>query len=294
MRTRDSAIQSRTTPCSAMRPAEGDPLGRAAAHGLDGDLGQADRAHAVVDPAGAEAGLGDGEARALLADEVARRHPDVGEAQLGVTAVVVVVVAEDLHAAHDLDTRGVARHEDHRLLAVPVGVGVGLAHDDEDLALGVHRAGDPPLAAVDDVVVAVAHGCACAMLVASLLATSGSVIANAERISPRSNGFSHRSCCSALPNWAQHLHVAGVGRRAVEDGRGEADAAAGDLGERGVLEVRQAGAVLAGQEDVPQARGRGPPGAAPAAPARCSTPSGPAAPRPARRRRAATGRCARP
>ena len=48
-------------------------------------------------------------------------HPDVGEAQLGVAAVVVVVVAEDLHAADDLDTGGVPRHEDHRLLAVPVG-----------------------------------------------------------------------------------------------------------------------------------------------------------------------------
>src|SRR3954453_9987393 len=40
------------------------------------------------------------------------------------------------------------------------------------------------------------------MFVASLLATSGSVMANAERISPRSRGFSHRSCCSAVPNWA--------------------------------------------------------------------------------------------
>src|SRR6476646_8189291 len=64
-------------------PPEGDALGGAAAHGLDGDLGEADRAHAVVDPAGAEAGLGDGEAGPLLADEIARGHADVGEAQLG-------------------------------------------------------------------------------------------------------------------------------------------------------------------------------------------------------------------
>src|SRR6478672_9979183 len=40
------------------------------------------------------------------------------------------------------------------------------------------------------------------MLVASLLATSGSVMANAERICPRSKGFSHCSCCSGVPNWA--------------------------------------------------------------------------------------------
>ena len=40
-----------------------------------------------------------------------------------------------------------------------------------------------------------------AMLVASELATSGSVIANAERISPSSSGVSQRSFCSGVPNW---------------------------------------------------------------------------------------------
>ena len=38
------------------------------------------------------------------------------------------------------------------------------------------------------------------MLVASEEATSGSVMAKAERISPASNGRSHWSCCSAVPN----------------------------------------------------------------------------------------------
>ena len=37
-------------------------------------------------------------------------------------------------------------------------------------------------------------------LVASELATSGSVIAKAERISPSSSGLSHRSFCSSVPN----------------------------------------------------------------------------------------------
>lgn len=40
------------------------------------------------------------------------------------------------------------------------------------------------------------------MLVASEEATSGSVIANAERISPASSGSSHRFFCSSEPNWA--------------------------------------------------------------------------------------------
>ena len=37
------------------------------------------------------------------------------------------------------------------------------------------------------------------MLVASELATAGSVIANAERIRQSSRGLSHRSCCSGVP-----------------------------------------------------------------------------------------------
>ena len=38
------------------------------------------------------------------------------------------------------------------------------------------------------------------MLVASEEATSGSVMAKADRISPASSGRSHWSCCSAVPN----------------------------------------------------------------------------------------------
>jgi hypothetical protein len=39
------------------------------------------------------------------------------------------------------------------------------------------------------------------MLVASLEATSGSVIANAERMRPSNSGRNHMSCCSGVPNW---------------------------------------------------------------------------------------------
>ncbi len=38
---------------------------------------------------------------------------------------------------------------------------------------------------------------------ASEEATSGSVIAKAERISPSSSGASQRSFCSSLPNWCR-------------------------------------------------------------------------------------------
>jgi hypothetical protein len=108
IRTRDSATQSRTTPLAE----SGEPnatRSSARAHEPDRLLGHPDGAHAVVDAARAEAGLGDGEPLPLLTDEVVRRHPDVVEDELGVATVVMVVVAEDLHPAHDLDPRGAAR-----------------------------------------------------------------------------------------------------------------------------------------------------------------------------------------
>ena len=41
-----------------------------------------------------------------------------------------------------------------------------------------------------------------ATLRASLEATSGSVMANADRIRPSNNGFSHRSFCASVPRLA--------------------------------------------------------------------------------------------
>jgi hypothetical protein len=59
-----------------------------------------------------------------------------------------------------------------------------------------------------------------AMLVASELATSGSVMAKPERISPSSSGRSQRCCCSAVPkacntsmlpvSGAEQLHASGA------------------------------------------------------------------------------------
>ena len=135
-RTRDSAIQSRTTPCSdsGLPNAVRDDTRRA--HQLDGPLGHADRAHAVVDPARAQPGLRDGEPVPLAGDEVLGGHPDVVEDELGVAAVVAVVVAHDRHRPRPPSSPGrVPRHEDHALLPVALGRRVGLAHHDEDRAV---------------------------------------------------------------------------------------------------------------------------------------------------------------
>ena len=69
---------------------------------------------------------------ALLADEVGGRHPHVGEAELAVA--LAVLVAEHREGPVDREPGRVHRDEHHALLEVAGRVGVGLAHDDEDLA----------------------------------------------------------------------------------------------------------------------------------------------------------------
>ena len=83
---RDSAIQSWIRPFWATSVPNVVRSQRALDHELEGPLGHADGAHAVVDAAWPEAGLGDGEAAALLAEEVVGRHAHVLVDDLGMAA----------------------------------------------------------------------------------------------------------------------------------------------------------------------------------------------------------------
>ena len=86
-------------------------------------------------------------------DDVCDGNLDVDELDLAVT-LGSIIVSKNVHWAHDLDTRGIRRNNDDRLLAVlALVVGVALTHDQVDLAAGVTGTGDPPLVTVDDVVV---------------------------------------------------------------------------------------------------------------------------------------------
>ena len=253
IRQRASAMRSRVTPCSAtVRPKAMRVIARWHISSQR-TLGQADQAHAVVDAARAQAALGDLEAAALAEQDVGRRHAHVLEVDLHV-AVRRVVVAEHAERAQDLDARRVDRHQDHRLLRVARRLRVGLAHEDHDLAARVAGARGPPLASVDDVVVAVA-------LDARF---------DVGRVGRGHRRLGHREGAADLAGQQrleplllvlgravahQHLHVAGVRRRAVED-LARPGHHAHQLGQRGVLLVEQAGAEFAfGQEQVPQLGG---------------------------------------
>src|SRR5690606_20129044 len=99
-------------------------------------------------------GLRERETGAFFSEQVLDGDADVVVDDLTVT--VLVVTAEDRDVADYGDAGGVDGDEDHGLLAVWWGAGVGLAHDDQNRAPRVGGTAGPPLASVDDVVVAVA------------------------------------------------------------------------------------------------------------------------------------------
>ena len=92
------------------------------------------------------------EALADLAEHRGVGHAHVLEGQQRGVGGVHAELLELLLADH---ARGVHRHEEERE-AVVAGVGVGLRHEHDDV--GAVAVGDVGLRAVDDVLVAVAHG----------------------------------------------------------------------------------------------------------------------------------------
>mmetsp|Transcript_8030 Transcript_8030/g.15497 ORF Transcript_8030/g.15497 Transcript_8030/m.15497 type:complete len:498 (+) Transcript_8030:657-2150(+) len=234
--------------------AEGGAGDGALAHQLQRTLGRADAAHAVVDAAGAEAPLGDLEAAAFAEQDVGGRYAHILQLDLHV-AVGRVVVAEHRQRADDGDAGRVGRHDDHGLLLVAARLGVGLAHHDVDGAARVAGTAAPPLAAVDDVVIAVALDAA--FDIGGVAGRHGRLGHQEGRADLAAQQGLQPAVLQRLAGIAlQRLHVAGVGRRAVED-LGRPEHPAHDLAQRRVFEVAQAlgRAAGLGQKQVPQPGG---------------------------------------
>lgn len=209
----------------------------------------------MVNTARSQSALDNLEPSALAENHVLCRHAHVLKGDVAV-AVGGVVVAVDLEHSIDGDSRKAGRDQDDGLLLVRVGVvGIGLAHDDVELASRVASAAGPPLGAVENVVVAVL----------------GDLQLDVGGIGRRNLGLSHQKGRADL---ALHqrleplllllgvavlghdLHVAGIGSSAVA-GLGGTARAAQPLCHEGVLEVRPAGGLgveALGQEHVPQAQ----------------------------------------
>ncbi|MCY1425178.1 hypothetical protein D9M71_409610 [compost metagenome] len=229
--------------------AEGGAADGALAHQLQGALGHADGAHAVVDAARAEAALGDLEATALAQQHVLVGHAHVLEQHFSV-AMGGVVVTEYRQRAEDLHAGSVSGHQDHRVLLVARCVRVGQAHEDHHLAARVAGTGGPPFAAVDDPLVTLAHGAGfhvggIGRRHARLGHGEGRTdLATQQRFQPPALLF-----FVAVAH--QHFHVAGIRRGAVERLRSQ-QGTPHDLGQRCVFHVGQAGAVFGfRQEQVP-------------------------------------------
>ena len=107
-------------------------LERSSDHVLERPFGHADGPHAVVDAAGPEAGLGDGETAPLFAQQVVGRNAHVLVDDLRVAAGVVVAEHSGLPAERDPRRR--LGNDDHRLLTVRRGLRIRLAHDDQHFA----------------------------------------------------------------------------------------------------------------------------------------------------------------
>src|SRR5215203_3631740 len=223
-----------------------DPL----AHHLERPLCDAYEPHAVVDAPRPEAPLGDGEALALVPDDVLFRYAHVVEGDLRVP-VRGVVVAEDGEGPLYLYARRIERDQDHGLLLVARRLGVRLAHEDGDLAPRVPGTRDPPLPAVHHVLVPVPLyarpdiGRVRGGHIGLGHREAGPYLAVEQR--PQPLLFLLRGAVAY-----ENFHVAGVGGVAVEN-LGSHGAAAHDLAQGCVLQVREAGAeIRVGQEEVPQ------------------------------------------
>mmetsp|Transcript_1306 Transcript_1306/g.2603 ORF Transcript_1306/g.2603 Transcript_1306/m.2603 type:complete len:280 (-) Transcript_1306:1813-2652(-) len=207
----------------------------------------------MMDAPRPETALGNLEPAPFAKQHVAGRHAHIVEDELGM-AVGRIVRAENLHRTDHFHARRVHWHKDHALLLVLLGLEVTFPHDDQYLATRIGGAGGPPLAPVDHVVVSVAQdrGLHVGRIRRGHVrlghAEGGADFSGQQRLQP----FGLLLRGAVLD---EHLHVAGVGRVAIEYFRPD-DRAAHDLGQGRVIEVVQPRAVLLmGAPEVPQPLG---------------------------------------
>src|SRR3989440_4921528 len=140
-------------PLLSERLAKGYAGSGALAHEFQGILRSPNCTHAMMDASRTETGLGNGEAAAFFSQYVAHRNAHVLKGQLAVS--FIIYVAHDGEVSLDSEAGSISRHEHHTLLPVFIGIiGIGFAHDNENFTAFTSCAGDPPLAAIQDIYIA--------------------------------------------------------------------------------------------------------------------------------------------
>src|SRR6202790_3142633 len=130
---------------------------------LEGPLGPDDAAHAVVNAPRTQPPLGNFEASSFAEQHVRDGHANIFKSDLAVPVRRMVIAKHRQHALN-LEPGAIHRHQHHRLLFMErrratcpfwvSSVRVSSAHKDRDLAAWIARSRGPPLAAINDILVA--------------------------------------------------------------------------------------------------------------------------------------------
>ena len=196
----------------------------------------------MVNTPRAQAPLCDLEAAAFAQQNVGGGHTHVFKQHFGV-AVRCVVVAKHVKRSHDLHPRSVGGNQNHALLRMARRLRIGLAHGDEHGAARVIGARSPPFATIDDVFVPLAFD---AGFNVGGVARRDVWLGHGKGRSDLAlqQGLEPARLVGIVAVAGDGFHVAGVGRRAIED-FARPQHTPHDFGQGCVLLVGQASALVA-------------------------------------------------
>src|SRR3546814_6064910 len=111
-------------------------------HFLQDVLGQANRAHTVMDSALPQSPLSNFKAAPLAEQHILDRNANILQLDFAMTMRRIVIAKHRKHS-QNLNPRRVERQEDHALLSMARGIRIGLSHENADRASRIAYARRP-------------------------------------------------------------------------------------------------------------------------------------------------------
>src|ERR1700722_13821213 len=205
----------------------------------------------MMDSPRTQSPLRDFESSPFAQQHIRRRNSHILKFNFRV-AVGRVIVTVNAEHPHDFQPRRIHRHQNHGLLLMWRRRGIGLPHENGNLAARIARARRPPLPSIDHILVAALYDAR-----ADVGCVRGRHVWLGHR-KTRSN-FSRKQRCEPFfflldrSVARQHFHISRIRRGAIKNFRGHM-AAPHDFAQRRVFQVRQARAsLIIGQKQIPQA-----------------------------------------